>query len=224
MDHTQNDIAPVNRPRAEAATAYDRMSPWYDLLTGSSEKRYRKAGLAMLEPKKGERILEVGCGTGHSAVFIARAVTPGGYYTAIDISGAMLHKTAQRIAKAGLGNSCDLIHVDACSAAFAENHFDAVFMSFTLELLSFDDMILLLRNLHSFLQPGGRLVIVSMSKAGKPGVMVRLYEWMHRVFPAMVDCRPVYIEPLLSECNFQLHQHRQMSLAGIPVEVTCAVK
>lgn len=213
-------ISPVTRPREAAGPAYDRMSRWYDLMTGLSEKRYRKAGLSMLCPKSGEWILEIGCATGHSAVFIARAVVPEGHYTAIDISQSMLSKTAKRLQRADLAEYCDLQCADACNCTFPKDHFDAAFMSFTLELFNYDDMIALLRNLHSCIKPGGRLVIVSMSKVGNTGAMVRLYEWMHHKFPEMVDCRPIYIEPLLKESNMILHHKRQMSLAGIPVEIT----
>jgi ubiquinone/menaquinone biosynthesis C-methylase UbiE len=215
-----HNIAPINRPREAAGPAYDRMSNWYDLMTGLSEKRYRKAGLKMLNAKPGENILEIGCGTGHSAVTIARSVEKNGHYLGMDISAKMLEKTRKQLERADMKNRSRCLQADACLFSFDKGSFDAVFMSFTLELFSYDDMLALLKNLHACLKPDGRLVIVNMSKKEHPGLMVKMYEYMHKKFPSMVDCRPVPIKHLLDESAFQITKRMSMSLAGIPVEIS----
>lgn len=51
---------------------------------------------ALLQPKPGERVLEVGCGLGADARELARAVAPDGAVTAVDVSEAMLNAARER--------------------------------------------------------------------------------------------------------------------------------
>ena len=67
-------VSRVKRSREEARANYDRISRWYDLLEGYWEGKARHAGLALLSAKRGENILEIGYGTGHSLVSLANAV------------------------------------------------------------------------------------------------------------------------------------------------------
>jgi ubiquinone/menaquinone biosynthesis C-methylase UbiE len=218
------EILPVIRPREAAGPSYDRMSNWYDLLTGPSEKRYRLAGLTMLDVRPGEQILEIGCGTGHSAVAIAKSVGPHGKITAFDLSAKMLAKTRKRLEKNKLIDQSAVVQGDAYHMPFIDNSFDAIFMSFTLELFATNDISVVLSQCNRILHSGGRLVVVAMCKEENPGAMLRLYEWMHCKFPNMVDCRPIYAAESISDTGFEIDKIRKMSMAGIPVEVVNAIK
>lgn len=57
-------LARVQRSKTSAARNYDRLSRSYDLIAGSSEKKFWILGSSKLNPLPGERILEIGCGTG----------------------------------------------------------------------------------------------------------------------------------------------------------------
>ena len=67
-------------------TTYDTLSRWYDWLA-ASERQHTDAGLSMLAVQLGERVLEIGCGTGRAA---AQMAAMGGQVTAIDLSWGML--------------------------------------------------------------------------------------------------------------------------------------
>jgi len=56
----------VTRSVAEARTGYDRIAGIYDLVAGASERPFREQGRALLALAPGERVLEIGCGTGET--------------------------------------------------------------------------------------------------------------------------------------------------------------
>ena len=76
--------------RAETKALYDKISKVYDLLSETTEGPVREAGLQMLAPQPGETVLEIGYGTGHALVWLARAVGPSGKVHGIDLSDGML--------------------------------------------------------------------------------------------------------------------------------------
>src|SRR5579871_242194 len=121
---------------------YDRISNAYDLIADSSEHGARERGLALLAAAPGEKGLVVGFGTGHSVVALAKAVSPGGKVSGIDISQGMLNVAQRRLADEGKGVTAtvDLSLGDARQLGFADNSLDVAFSSFTLELFEDADL------------------------------------------------------------------------------------
>ncbi len=215
-----NSISRVHRSKEEARAAYDRLSRWYDFLAGSSEKKYRDIGIQKLNPQLGESILEIGFGTGHCLVSLAQAVGPTGKVSGLDISDSMLAIAAERLKNAAITTPVDLRVGDAAALPFAQNTFDAIFMSFTLELFDTPEIPLVLAQCHKTLQSDGRIAVVSLAK--KAGTAVRLYEWFHEKWPAAVDCRPIYPQMHLAEAGFEICDVTSMSMWGLPVEIVLA--
>ena len=79
-------IARVPRTEQEAAASYTRLSKWYDRLGRSSEGPHIAEGLRLLDVQPGERVLEVGFGTGHSLIALAHAVGSTGQVIGIDLA------------------------------------------------------------------------------------------------------------------------------------------
>ena len=219
-----NEVSRVTRSKAESKAAYDRMSKWYDLLVGGSEKKFREAGFENLDAREGEVILELGFGTGHCISAIAKAVGDSGKVYGIDISEGMMGITSGRLAKAGLSERAELTCRDATALPYPDNFFDAVFMSFTLELFDTPVIPVVLQQCKRVLKDGGRICVVAMSGSTNPGTMMKLYEWAHRNFEKYVDCRPIFVEQALEDASFNILDTTTLSMWGLPVKIVLAVK
>jgi len=105
-------------------------------------------------PQPGERVLDVGCGTGATAIPFAAAVAPAGHVTGIDISEPMLGQARQNIAKADAGN-ITLVLADAQVHRFPPDSFDLLISRFG--VMFFADPVAAFTNLCAGLRRGGRL-------------------------------------------------------------------
>lgn len=215
-------VAPVQRDKAAAAVAYDRMSGSYDAFVGRFEARYREAGLQALAVVLGERVLEIGFGTGHALVALAEGVGAGGHVVGLDLSPAMRALAEARVRRAGAKCRVELHVGDATRVPLADASVDAVFLSFTLELFDKEDIPLVLAEVRRVLVPGGRVGLVSLALPDLPMLSTRLYLLAHAAFPRLVDCRPIPARDILAEAGFQLvhaHTHRMW---GLPVDCLVA--
>jgi len=218
-------IKRVNRSKEAARTSYNRLSRWYDLVAGSTEKKYRDWGLEKLAARSGEKVLEIGFGTGHCLISLAKAVGPAGGVTGVDISDGMLAIARERLEQEGLNDRVDLHLGDAANLDFIKaDSLDGVFMSFTLELFDNPEIPRVLQECHRTLKPGGRLVVVSMTKNNPPGVPVRMYEWFHEHMPDYADCRPIFARKALEENDFKIQDVNISSMWGLPVEIVLGKK
>lgn len=218
-------ISRVNRSKEEARASYNRLSRWYDVIAGSTEQKYRDWGLEKLSAQPGERILEIGFGTGHCLVSLARAVETEGRVIGLDISDGMLAIAKDRLEQEGLQDRVDLHLGDAASLDFIPaDSLDGVFMSFTLELFDNPEIPRVLQECHRILKPGGRLAVVSMTKTEPPGLPVRIYEWFHEHMPNYADCRPIFARQALEANGFKIQDVSISSMWGLPVEIVLGTK
>lgn len=217
----ERDVEPVLRPREAAQKSYDRLSRWYDLIA-ASEEPFVDEGLAMLDSRDGETVLEIGFGTGRALVDLARGVGESGSVCGIDLSRRMVERSRRRVADAGHGDRVALTQGDAVRLPYANRAFDAVFTSFTLELFSAQDLMAVLEECLRVLRPDGRVAAVSLSKEGGPYPMRRLYEVTRRLAPRLLDCRPIYTARSLEQSGFDLTTVRTRRMWGMPVELVLA--
>jgi ubiquinone/menaquinone biosynthesis C-methylase UbiE len=140
MSHDDAEITRVTRSKKEARASYNKLSQWYDILAGHYERKYRDAALQELGIKDGEVVLEIGFGTGHCILTLAESVGNSGMVYGIDLSDGMVDITRVKVREAGLPDRTMLLLGDAIKLPFESNCFDAVFMSFTLELFDTPDI------------------------------------------------------------------------------------
>lgn len=212
----------VHRPRNDAARTYDRLSRIYDFTEGLFERGHEDLGLRALAARPGERILEIGYGTGRCLAAIAQSVGPEGQVAGIDISEGMHRVAFKRLRRLGLADRVDLRIGDALQLPFEDDSFDAVYTSFCLELFSEADIPALLSECRRVLPRGARIVVVSLASTARPGVMARGYVWGHAHFPRLLDCRPIPVEKFLEQAGFGPVDSLRRPLFGLPVAIVRA--
>jgi demethylmenaquinone methyltransferase/2-methoxy-6-polyprenyl-1,4-benzoquinol methylase len=202
--------------REQTQQNYDRMSRWYDLFA-ASERKFTETGLQILGVKEGKRVLEIGFGTGHSLVELSHRVGESGLVAGVELSPGMIDVARKRIQDKGQEGSAQMIQGDGTLLPFAPNSFDAVFLSFTLELFSDDEILVVLDECHRTLKYDGRLGVVSLKR--KDVLACHLYEWGHERWPAMLDCRPIDLRKHLKTGGFHTQAAKEQTMWGLPVEI-----
>jgi demethylmenaquinone methyltransferase/2-methoxy-6-polyprenyl-1,4-benzoquinol methylase len=213
----------VFRSRAQTKAYYNKISRFYDLLSDRSEAPMRIAGLDLLKAGNGEKVLEIGFGTGHMLTALARAVGSQGRAFGVDLSDQMVKLAKKSLARSGLLDRCQPRCGDAAHLPYSAGTMNAVFMSFTLELFDTPEIPDVLSECKRVLLPGGRIVVVGMTKEGTREPLVHFYEWTHKHFPNFVDCRPIYVREALEVAGFKI-QKALIRRMWLPVEIVLGVK
>lgn len=169
--HGVVDRREVMSPHVEAL--YDRLAPCYDLVYGVGLEHGRRQAMTRMAPRPGERILEVGVGTGLSAV----DYPPGCQVVAIDLSAAMLDRARARLARHGRGG-VGLCRMDAAHLALRSDHFDAVYAAYVINVVP--DPVRVAHELLRVCRPGGRIVLLNHFEVGatRNGLLDRALGWL----------------------------------------------
>jgi demethylmenaquinone methyltransferase/2-methoxy-6-polyprenyl-1,4-benzoquinol methylase len=223
-DNNSSKILRVYRSKEEAKKSYDKISKFYDYFAGIFEKKYRDMALKELRINKGEIVLEVGFGTGHCLKQIAESVGPTGKVYGIDISSGMSEVAKKRLEETGLLDRVELTCGDAMKMPYEDKEFDAVFMSFTLELFDTPEIPKVLGEIRRVLKPHGRLGVISMSKEDGDSLLLKLYEWLHKKLPQYADCRPIYVEQSIKSSAFEIKHKESVKLFGLPGQLVIGRK
>ncbi len=116
----------------------------------------RRRLLAVLRPASGERVLEIGPGTGYYTADIAGRLAPDGRLEIFDIQQQMLDHTIERVRRAGLENVGATLG-DARELSYEDGSYDAVVL--TTVLGEIPDRDRALKEIARVLKPGGRLIV-----------------------------------------------------------------
>jgi phosphatidylethanolamine/phosphatidyl-N-methylethanolamine N-methyltransferase len=135
--------------------AYRRYAAVYDAVFGPVLQPGRKAVLQALGLRPGERVLEVGVGTGLSLPLYPRDVN----ITGIDVSREMLEKARRRVARQDLTHVEALLEMDAERMSFADASFDKVVAMYVVPVV--ENPMRLLEELHRVCRPHGEIFLVN---------------------------------------------------------------
>ncbi len=145
----------------DAGDHFGKLSAVWDSQAESMDAsmgRHGSAARIALEARPGERIIDIGCGPGFSAVALAGEVAPDGWVAAVDIVPQMVAAAERRLSVAGLpgtGVTADAATADLVAAAGEGIPFDGVHSRFG--LMFFSDPKGAFANIFRALRPGGRL-------------------------------------------------------------------
>ena len=179
---------------------YDKLSIVYDWVFGPILHPGRLLALERIGIMPGERILEVGVGTGINASLYPRHC----HVTGIDFSASMLEKAHARIRRKGLAH-VHLMQMDAAALKFADDSFDIVYAPYVVNCVP--DPVKVVQEMRRVCKPGGKIVILNHFRSANP-VLSRLERALSPLtvhigfksdldlpgFLAQADLRPTSIE------------------------------
>jgi phosphatidylethanolamine/phosphatidyl-N-methylethanolamine N-methyltransferase len=140
---------------AAVKTAYRRWAGFYDTAFGLVSGAGRRRAVALANRLPGERVLEVGVGTGLALPLYGAGKTVVG----VDLSREMLRKAQERVARERLSHVLGLFEMDAQRTAFADSSFDMAVAMFTASVVP--DAKALFAEMNRVVRPGGHLVFVN---------------------------------------------------------------
>jgi demethylmenaquinone methyltransferase / 2-methoxy-6-polyprenyl-1,4-benzoquinol methylase len=205
--------AGLDKKPHEVAAMFDGVASRYDLtntvMTAGRDRAWRRATRAALKLRPGERVLDVGAGTGVSTEELARS---GAYVVGVDLSLGML------LAGRRTRPQVPLLAGDALRLPFPDGAFDAVTISFALRNVV--DPEAALREFARVTRPGGRLVVCELSHPTNALFRTAYLSYLLRWLPAaarVVSSNPdayVYLMESIRAWPNQAALAEQISAAG----------
>jgi len=162
--------------------AYRRYASVYDAVFGPVLQPGRKAVVQALGLRPGDRVLEVGVGTGLSLPLYPRDVR----ITGIDVSREMLEKARRRVSRRRLANVEALLEMDAERMSFADASFDKVVAMYVMPVVRHP--LKVMAELHRVCRPDGEIYIVNHVKSDNR--VIRAFEMGLARFSNQIGFRP----------------------------------
>lgn len=140
---------------------YEKLSHVYDFIFGPTLHPGRVQAIQRMSIQPGDRMLEVGVGTGINAALYPRDC----FVTGIDLSDPMLERARERILRKGIRN-VRVLAMDAAGMKFADGSFDIVYAPYLISVVP--DPVKVAREMRRVCRPGGRIVFLNHFRSPNP--------------------------------------------------------
>lgn len=213
-------------PTEAIRRAYDYASAFYGAIFAPIERKPRLRGVELANIQATDCVLEVAFGTGATLVELVKRVERSNIVYGVELSSKMLAKARQVVKAAGYDN-INLQIADSHHLPFPDEMFDVLYNSYMFDLMSLDDMPIILAEFRRVLKPGGRLALVNMSK--QDDTRLNVYERLYTHLPQSLvpylfgGCRPVLLQSLVEAAGFH-HLRREYMRHTMPSEIIIAQK
>ncbi len=192
---------------------YDKIASFYDVFFGPALHPGRLRAIERMNVQPGERVLEVGVGTGINVVLYPTHCQ----VTGIDFSPSMLKKAHERIAKRGFSH-VRLFEMDATAIEFPDDSFDIVFGPYLINVVP--DPIQVAREMRRVCRPGGRIMFLNHFRSTNP-VMSAIEKMVtpltvHAGFKADLD-----MQALLAQTDLKATAIERVNIPKMWHLVTC---
>ena len=179
---------------------YDKLAKVYDLTFGPTLHPGRLQAIQRMDIQPGERVLEVGVGTGINLSLYPKHCT----VTGIDFSSSMLEKARERAARKGIRHM-RLLQMDAGDLKVADGSFDIVYAPYLISVVP--DPVKVAQEMHRVCRSGGRIIFLNHFLSPN-SLLSRIERWISPytihigfkadldlpAFLAQADLHPVSIE------------------------------
>lgn len=176
--------------KQEIQAAYQRQAKHYDFavllyrLIGLRIETYRSRAVELLRLKPGDRVVDLGCGTGLNFPHVIERIGPQGRLIGVDLSSKMLANARERAEQEGWSN-IELVQSDMATYAFPQG-INGVLSTGAFGFVPEYERVI--ENALRALVPGGRLVIADGKRPERwPSWLLRLFVWVSRPFGLTFD-------------------------------------
>lgn len=195
------------------AKIYSRYSSFYDLLFEKIFSEGRDASIDLLELKPGDRVLEVGVGTGLTLPLYPPYVQVLG----IDISGKMLEKAHEKVDKLGLKN-VSLLEMDAQRMSFDDDEFDCVTACYVVSTAP--NPMKVVSEIKRVCKRGGRIVFINHFKS-KNRLLAKVEDAINGFCKHIGFHTNLELETLLEASELKISRERPVNLFDLWKGVLC---
>ncbi|TKF80597.1 bifunctional demethylmenaquinone methyltransferase/2-methoxy-6-polyprenyl-1,4-benzoquinol methylase UbiE [Vibrio kanaloae] len=152
-------VAKVAEVFHSVAAKYDIMN---DLMSGGVHRLWKRFTIDCSGVRPGQRVLDLGGGTGDLTAKFSRIVGDKGHVVLADINNSMLNVGRDKLRDNGIVGNVHYVQANAEDLPFPDNYFDCITISFCLRNVTDKDKAL--RSMFRVLKPGGRLLVLEFSK------------------------------------------------------------
>ncbi|KDR95120.1 phosphoethanolamine N-methyltransferase [Peptoclostridium litorale DSM 5388] len=177
----------------------DILADYYDCLTFTEKSRFRRKQIELMDIHKGEKVLDVGCGTGVLSILSKTAVGESGEVEGIDIAPRMISNAQEKAKKANLNINFNVASID--ELPYPDDYFDVVIASLVFHHLPVEIKREGLQEIHRVLKDDGRFFLCDF---GSPHILTAPIMYLMLIWISPTRYQLLGKLPsLIVECGFK---------------------